>query len=105
MGKTGATETRFHGGNIRDEFVSRDTNGPGTLSMANCGYPNTGGSQFFLNVADNNFLDWFSAGESRHPVFGRIIAGYDVCVKISQVPTANDRPLKPIKMRSVTISG
>jgi cyclophilin family peptidyl-prolyl cis-trans isomerase len=64
---TGATEKRFNGGNIKDENISRDTNAPGTLSMANCGSPNTGGSQFFLNVADNSNLDWFSPGESKHP--------------------------------------
>merc|ERR1719276_737420 len=84
---TGAMESRFGGGNIKDENISRDTNAPGTLSMANCGSPNTGGSQFFMNVANNNFLDWFSPGESKHPVFGKITKGYDVCQKISKVPT------------------
>merc|ERR1719473_1350145 len=57
--KTGGTEKRFNGGNIKDENISRDSNGPGTLSMANTGRPNSGGSQFFLNVADNKNLDWF----------------------------------------------
>jgi len=41
--KDGKTERRFNGGNIQDENISRDTNAPGTLSMANCGPPNTGG--------------------------------------------------------------
>merc|ERR1712046_332171 len=103
--KTGATERRFNGGNIEDENISRDTNAPGTLSMANCGQPNTGGSQFFLNVANNNFLDWFSPGDSKHPVFGKITEGYDVCVAISKVPTNNDNPRTPIKMVSITIDG
>merc|ERR1712007_237228 len=105
MGKTQAMEKRFGGGNIMDENISRDTNAPGTLSMANCGSPNTGGSQFFMNVAHNDFLDWFSPGESKHPVFGKITKGYDVCVAISQVPTTNDCPKTPIKMIAVTISG
>ena len=39
--------------------------------MANTGAPNSGGSQFFMNVANNDFLDWFSSGESKHPVFGK----------------------------------
>merc|ERR1712100_283734 len=103
--KTGATEKRFNGGNIQDECISKDTNAPGTLSMANCGAPNTGGSQFFLNVANNNFLDWFSPGESKHPVFGKIVDGYDICVAISKVPTRNDNPATPIKMNSITIEG
>ena len=63
-------EKRFGGGNIKDENISKDSNAAGTLSMANTGSPNSGGSQFFLNVADNSNLDWFSGGDSKHPVFG-----------------------------------
>merc|ERR1719396_323354 len=103
--KTGATESRFNGGCIKDENISRDTNEPGTLSMANTGQPNSGGSQFFLNVANNNFLDWFSPGQSKHPVFGKVIEGYDVAVAISKAPTRNDNPTTPIKMNSITIQG
>merc|ERR1711920_874181 len=103
--KTGVTERRFNGGNIEDENISRDTNAPGTLSMANCGAPNTGGSQFFLNVANNNFLDWFSPGDSKHPVFGKITEGYDIVEKISKVPTRDDCPNTPIRMNSITIEG
>merc|ERR1719446_2020261 len=102
--KTGATERRFNGGNIEDENISRDTNAPGTLSMANCGQPNTGGSQFFLNVANNNFLDWFSPGESKHPVFGKITEGYDVVTNISKVQTRDDCPVTPIMMQSITVA-
>merc|ERR1711935_949412 len=58
--KTGETETRKNGGNIEDENISKDSNAPGTLSMANTGRPNSGGSQFFLNVQNNANLDWFS---------------------------------------------
>merc|ERR1712217_151019 len=103
--KTGATERRSNGGNIKDENISRDTNAPGTLSMANTGQANSGGSQFFMNVADNRNLDWFSPGQSKHPVFGKIISGMDVCIAISKVPTVDDNPRTPIKMNSITISG
>eukprot|EP00930_Biecheleria_cincta_P020943 TRINITY_DN15623_c0_g1_i1.p1 TRINITY_DN15623_c0_g1~~TRINITY_DN15623_c0_g1_i1.p1 ORF type:complete len:212 (-),score=44.16 TRINITY_DN15623_c0_g1_i1:130-765(-) len=102
--QTGAMEKRFNGGNIKDEHTSKDTNAPGTLSMANTGRPNTGGSQFFLNVANNSNLDWFTGGPSQHPVFGRIIEGYDIVEKISKVRTMNDNPVEPIKMNSITIS-
>merc|ERR1719476_905851 len=84
--KTGGTEQRRGGGNIKDENISRDSNEPGTLSMANTGSPNTGGSQFFINVAHNDFLDWFSPGESKHPVFGKITKGMDVLKEITKVP-------------------
>merc|ERR1711904_705285 len=103
--KTGATERRSNGGNIKDENISRDTNAPGTLSMANTGRPNSGGSQFFINVADNRNLDWFSPGASKHPVFGKVTSGYDVVTKISKVKTSNDNPVNPIRMNRITISG
>merc|ERR1719460_376513 len=103
--KTGKTERRSNGGNIQDENISRDTNAPGTLSMANTGRPNSGGSQFFMNVNDNRNLDWFSPGSSKHPVFGKITSGMDVAIKISKVRTRDDNPVNPIKMKKITISG
>mmetsp|Transcript_55660 Transcript_55660/g.107384 ORF Transcript_55660/g.107384 Transcript_55660/m.107384 type:complete len:198 (-) Transcript_55660:93-686(-) len=103
--QTGRTERRSNGGNIKDENISKDSNTPGTLSMANTGSPNTGGSQFFLNVANNNNLDWFSPGASKHPVFGKVTSGMDVVVKISKVETRDDNPVNPIKMKRITISG
>ena len=74
--------------------------------MANAG-PNSGGSQFFMNVVHNDFLDWFSEGESQHPVFGKAAdpASLDVMVKISEVPTKEDNPIEPVMMKSVTITG
>ena len=56
----GKTIARDGGGNIPDELVAEISNDPGTLSMANTGQPNSGGSQFFMNVVHNDFLDWFS---------------------------------------------
>jgi cyclophilin family peptidyl-prolyl cis-trans isomerase len=101
--KTGAMEKRFNGGNIMDENISRDSNEPGTLSMANTGSANTGGSQFFINVVHNDFLDWFSPGESKHPVFGKCIENLDLLKAITKVPTRNDCPNTPIMMKSITI--
>merc|ERR1712087_834805 len=103
--KTGQMERRSNGGNTKDENISRDSNKPGTLSMANTGQPNSGGSQFFMNVADNANLDWFSPGQSKHPVFGKITGGMDVAVAISKVRTRSDRPVEPIRMISTTILG
>ena len=53
-----------------------------TLSMANTGQPNSGGSQFFINTVHNDFLDWFTPGPSKHPVFGKVISGQEVVTKI-----------------------
>lgn len=79
---------------IKDEFVggNSDRNDRGTISMANAG-PNTGGSQFFINLVNNNFLD------GKHPVFGKVVEGMDVVDKIGKTRTdANDRPVKEIKI-------
>jgi len=81
------------------------SNEPGTLSMANTGRPNSGSSQFFLNTTHNAYLDWFTPGASKHPVFGKIVAGLDVLKKIETTPTdGSDRPNPPVKMISVTIN-
>merc|ERR1712216_525897 len=102
--KTGGMERRSNGGNIKDENISRDSNEPGTLSMANAGQPNSGGSQLFINVVHNDFLDWFSPGESKHPVFGKVTdaASFDLLKKITEVKTTNDCPNTPIMMKSIT---
>ena len=73
--------------------------------MANTGRPNSGGSQFFINTVHNPYLDWFSAGPSKHPVFGKITDGMDIIAKIEATPTdGSDRPITPAKVISVTIS-
>ncbi|CAK0792179.1 unnamed protein product, partial [Prorocentrum cordatum] len=88
---TGKIIKRLPGGNIPDELITKITNGPGTLSMANTGQPNSGGSQFFINVASNDYLDWFDRrSPSAHPVFGEITEGYDLVEKISRVRTVQD---------------
>ena len=92
-------------GPIKDEHPegAKISNDAGTLSMANAG-PNSGSSQFFINTVPNPYLDWFSPGGSKHPVFGRVIAGMDVVKKLEKTPTdANDRPKTPARMNKVTI--
>ena len=102
----GATVTRSGGGNIPDELVDRTSNEVGTLSMANTGRPNSGGSQFFINTKHNSFLDHFdNSTPSKHPVFGRITAGMDVVKAIENVQTdRNDKPVTPVVMESITVA-
>jgi len=104
----GKTITRTHDGGIPDEVGQahqKISNDVGTLSMANTGQPQSGGSQFFLNVAHNSFLDWFDRSTpSAHPVFGKVTENMDLVVQISKVPTRSDNPVTPIKMISVRVA-
>ncbi|MFO0595014.1 MAG: peptidylprolyl isomerase [Myxococcaceae bacterium] len=93
-------------GDIKDEFTVKLSNEPMTLSMANTGRPNSGGSQFFINTVHNDFLDWFTPGQSRHPVFGKVVSGQDVVKKIETTPCdGDDRPRTPVKVIKVTVAG
>ena len=78
-----------------DEIHANNKNDKYTISMANAG-PDTNGSQFFINTNDNNFLD------TKHTVFGKVIAGTDVVDKIESTPTGEaDRPLEPMVIESI----
>ena len=101
---TGKDHTRDEYGNIEDELVKGISNEKGTLSMANSGDPDTGGSQFFINLKDNKHLDWWNgSSESAHPVFGKIVSGYDIIEKIEKVECNAEQPTEPIKMISVKV--
>jgi peptidylprolyl isomerase len=77
---------------IKDEFTDSNRNDRGTVAMANAG-PRTGGSQFFINLVDNNHLD------RAHPVFGKVVEGMDVVDEIGKVKTdPQDRPIQPTKI-------
>jgi cyclophilin family peptidyl-prolyl cis-trans isomerase len=93
-------------GAIKDEHPenAKLSNEAGTLSMANSGAPNSGSCQFFINTVHNSYLDWFTPGASKHPVFGKVTAGMDVVKLIEKTPTeAGDRPRTPVKMIRVTV--
>ncbi len=82
---------------IKDEFTKNNKNDRGTIAMANAG-PNTGGSQFFINVVNNNYLD------KMHPVFGKVVRGMDVADKISRVKRdRNDKPVETVTIKKAYI--
>lgn len=77
--------------------LESESNTKGSLSMANAG-PNTNGSQFFISVADNIYLD------GKHTVFGRVIGGLEVAEAITKVERdQQDRPKSSVVMKKVTI--
>jgi peptidylprolyl isomerase len=82
---------------IKDELPAGNRNARGTISMANAG-PNTGGSQFFINVVDNLRLD------RKHPVFGKVVRGMEAVDAISRTPTDHeDRPRTKVVIRKATL--
>ncbi len=94
------TGTGGPGYKIKDEFSHKggNKNVRGTISMANTGQPNTGGSQFFINLVDNEFLN------AKHPVFGKVVEGIDVVDKIGLTKTDSfDRPIETIKIIKASI--
>ena len=100
--KDDAAVTRWGTGDpgykFADELRDNNHNVMGTISMANSG-PDTNGSQFFINTADNNFLD------GKHTTFGRVVAGMEVVHAIGSAPTGPaDRPLEAIIIESVGIA-
>lgn len=69
----------------------------GVVAMANAG-PNTNGSQFFIMLADYPL-------PNNYTIFGKVVKGQEVVDAIGAAKTdANDRPLDPVKMESVTVS-
>jgi cyclophilin family peptidyl-prolyl cis-trans isomerase len=85
------------GYSFSDEIHSNNRNDIGTVSMANSG-PNTNGSQFFINVSRNNFLD------TKHTVFGVVLVGMDVVSQIADtVVGESDRPIEPVIIESLRV--
>ncbi|MEI6091435.1 MAG: peptidylprolyl isomerase [bacterium] len=86
------------GYSIKDEFDPLAKNVQKAIAMANAG-PNTGGSQFFINLVDNNYLN------SGYPVFGIVISNFEVVQSIGVVATnSKDRPLTNVVMDSLRVT-
>jgi cyclophilin family peptidyl-prolyl cis-trans isomerase len=68
----------------------------GYIAMANSG-PNTNGTQFFINLSDNKYLD------GKHTVFGKVTSGMDVVQKIGSVEVQGSKPVEPVKIESVRL--
>lgn len=89
---------------IADEHVAGLSNLRGTISMANSG-PESGGSQFFINIVDNTYLDFNTEPlSSKHPVFGQVVAGMEVVDSIAQSKVdAYDRPLEAVIIENIIL--
>ena len=122
---TGMGGESIYGRTFEDEFSREAFNLYGTLSMANAG-PNTNGSQFFIVTAKQvpaQMLTQLKDGgwpeeiveeyakvggtpwlDHRHTVFGRVVEGMDVVLKIEGVErNAQDRPLEDVVIESMDV--
>jgi cyclophilin family peptidyl-prolyl cis-trans isomerase len=95
---------------VENEADKTGKNTRGTVAMARTSEPHSATAQFFINVADNGFLDHTAKSSSGwgYAVFGEVTSGMDIADKIVGVPTgskgpfAKDAPLEPIGIKSVT---
>lgn len=91
---------------IKNEADNGLANNIGSIAMARTGDPHSATSQFFINVANNTFLNHTSKSERGwgYAVFGKVIKGMDVVQRISTLPTdGGDVPLQTVTIESATI--
>jgi len=81
-------------------------NNKGTIAMARTNIPDSATSQFFINLVDNNFLN-YAPGNDGYTVFGKVISGMDIVEKIGKVKTSStpmaDWPVEDVVIEKVTL--
>lgn len=114
----------IQGGGYDEKYIERPTRAPiqnearngvkntrGTVAMARTGDPHSATSQFFINHADNAFLDAPGQDGWGYAVFGKVIKGMDVVDKIATAPTSNgppfggDMPVKQVILLKARVVG
>lgn len=108
----------IQGGGFTKEMVQKPTKAPikneaqnglqnkrGTVAMARTNEVNSASSQFFINVVDNDFLNYRSPAprEYGYCVFGKVISGMDVVDKIRAVKTGSNGPFQDVPKEPVEI--
>jgi len=90
---------------IENEADNGLTNDIGTLAMARTGDPHSATAQFFINVKDNDFLNFKAKNPQGwgYAVFGKISAGMDVVEKIVAVETGSKGPYQDVPVEDVVI--
>jgi peptidyl-prolyl cis-trans isomerase A (cyclophilin A)/peptidyl-prolyl cis-trans isomerase B (cyclophilin B) len=91
---------------IKNEADNGLANNIGTIAMARTNDPHSASSQFFINVANNAFLNHTEKSDRGwgYTVFGKVVKGMDVVDKIARIPTdGGDVPTQTIMIESVTV--
>jgi cyclophilin family peptidyl-prolyl cis-trans isomerase len=92
---------------VKNEATNGLSNLRGTLAMARTNVVDSATSQFFINVVDNQRLDYKSPLSYGYAVFGKVVEGMEVVDKIREVPTATKNgyqnvPVEPVRIKSIT---
>jgi cyclophilin family peptidyl-prolyl cis-trans isomerase len=93
---------------IENEAKNGLKNDLGTIAMARTSAPHSASAQFFINTKNNDFLNYPGQDGWGYAVFGKVVSGMDVVMKIQQVPTGNvgpygDVPKQPVIIESATL--
>ena len=89
---------------IKNEADNGLSNTAGSVAMARTGDPHSATAQFFINVADNLFLDKAKAQDGwGYAVFAQVVDGMDVVDKIKALPTGNQGYYQDVPQESVVI--
>lgn len=90
---------------IKNEAANGLSNAVGTLAMARTGNPHSATAQFFINVADNTYLNHRDTTEGGYgyAVFGKVVSGMHVINRIKTVKTGNIGPHSNVPMDAVVI--
>ncbi len=94
---------------IKNEASNGLKNDRGTIAMARTNDPHSATSQFFINLADNEFLNYKGSDNPGYAVFGKVVEGMDVVDEIAEVKTGrsgrhDDVPTEPIVIEKATLT-
>lgn len=96
---------------IKNEADNKLSNEVGTVAMARTNDPHSATAQFFINVADNTFLDYQNSSNWGYCVFGKVVEGMDVVNQIKSVKTGRNKvtqmgdwPLEDIVINSAKMA-
>lgn len=88
---------------IQNEARNGLRNDPGTLAMARTNDPHSASAQFFINLVNNDGLNYPSPDGWGYAVFGKVVQGFEVVEKIAKLPTGNAGPHRNVPTTPVTI--
>ena len=94
---------------VENEAKNGLKNAVGTIAMARTNVPHSATAQFFINVKDNDFLNYPGQDGWGYAVFGKVVDGMDVVMKIAKTPTGSggpfrsDVPREPVVIESMTL--